>query len=57
MTGKTPISATPNPRPRNGKELVEYWEREGLFGYRSDITDPVQHARELRERAQRRERS
>jgi hypothetical protein len=45
------------PAPRNGKELVAYWEREGLLGTRPDITDSAQHARDLRSRAERRSRS
>jgi hypothetical protein len=45
------------PAPRNGKELVAYWEREGLLGTRADITDSAQHARDLRARAERRSRS
>lgn len=38
--------------PRTGAELVAFWEREGLIGSRTDIHDPAQYARELRERAQ-----
>lgn len=38
--------------PRTGAELVAYWQSEDLIGSRSDIEDPVQHARDLRERAQ-----
>lgn len=45
--------AVPEPiLPRTGAELVAFWEREGLIGTRPDISDPVQHARELRDRAQ-----
>ena len=47
----------PNPMPRTGAEVVAYWEREGLLGTRTDITDPSAHARTLREKAQSRERS
>jgi hypothetical protein len=42
--------------PRTGAEIVAYWEREGLIGTRTDITDSVEHARQLRRRAERRER-
>lgn len=41
-------------RPKNGAELVEYWQDEGLIGTRSDITDSQAHARQLREQAERR---
>ena len=40
--------------PRNGAELVAYWQKEGLIGTRPEITDPSAHARALREQAQRR---
>jgi hypothetical protein len=46
----------PNPMPRTGAELVAYWEREGLLGTRTDITDPVEHARALRKKAEMSER-
>jgi hypothetical protein len=39
------------PAPRNGAELVAYWQREGLVGTRADITDAAAHARLLREHA------
>jgi hypothetical protein len=42
---------------RTGKELVDYWRKEGLIGSRPDITDSSAHARMLREKAQRRSRS
>jgi hypothetical protein len=44
----------PNPTPRTGAEVVAYWEREGLLGTRTDVTDPGEHARALRESAQKR---
>jgi hypothetical protein len=44
-------------RPRNGAELVAYWEREGLIGTRPEIADAPAHAREIRKHAERRERS
>jgi hypothetical protein len=40
-----------DPKPTNGAELVAYWEAQGLIGTRSDITDPAEHSRELRQRA------
>ncbi len=46
----------PDPMPRNGSELVSYWQGEGLVGTRSDITDSREHARELRQQAEQRER-
>ena len=39
----------PNPLPRTGAEMVAYWEREGLLGTRTDIKDPVEDVRALRE--------
>ena len=47
----------PDPAPRNGAELVAYWQGAGLVGTRPDITDAPQHARSLRQQAERRERS
>ena len=35
----------------SGAELVTYWDREGLFGTRPDITDSVAFAQENRRRA------
>jgi hypothetical protein len=43
-------------KPRNGAELVAYWEREGLIGTRPEISDAAAHARALREQAEKRER-
>jgi hypothetical protein len=45
------------PKPTNGAELVAYWERHGLIGTRPDITDSLEHAREIRRKAERRDRS
>jgi hypothetical protein len=47
---------TPAPAPRNGAELLAYWQGEGLVGTRPDIEDSPAHARALREQAQRRAR-
>lgn len=42
-------------KPRlTGPALVNRWRELGLIGYRTDITDPETHARQLREAAQRR---
>ena len=46
----------PMPAPRNGAELLAYWQGEGLVGTRPDIADSPAHARTLREQAQRRAR-
>jgi len=43
-------------RPCTGAELVEYWQREGLLGYRSDIPVAAAHARRVRRRAEGRRR-
>ena len=40
--------------PRTGAEIFAYWEREGLLEGAPEIDDPVQYARELRERNQNR---
>ena len=38
--------------PKTGAELVEYWQREELFGSRRDIADSQARARELRAQAE-----
>ena len=43
-------------KPRNGAELVDYWRNEGLIGMRQDVPDSQTHARQLRDRAERRPR-
>jgi hypothetical protein len=43
--------------PSNGKDLVAYWQREGLIGTRPEIEDSQAHARMLRSESERRERS
>lgn len=45
-------SASEADPPRTGAELLAVWEREGLLGGRPDIEDPVEYARELRQRNQ-----
>jgi hypothetical protein len=40
--------------PRTGADILAYWEREDLLGTPSEITDPAEHARQLRQRAERR---
>jgi hypothetical protein len=40
--------------PKTGTELVAYWQNEGLIGSRTDISDSQAHARELRQKAERR---
>lgn len=47
-------SLLPEDKPKTGAELVEYWQREGVIGSRPEITDSQAHARQLRERAERR---
>lgn len=39
-----------------GAQIIAEWEREGIIGYRKDITDSRAYARRLRERAQTRDR-
>ncbi len=40
--------------PQTGAELVAYWQREGVIGGRTDITDSPRHARALRAEAEQR---
>ncbi len=47
----------PSPAPHTTAEVLAYWQAEGLIGMRADITDGPAHARDLRERAQRRDRA
>jgi hypothetical protein len=51
-TGRGPKSA-----PKNGAELVAYWQAEGVIGTRSDIKDSQELAREIRRKAETREHS
>jgi hypothetical protein len=48
------VAAAEAPIAKTGAELVDFWRREGLIGYRSDITDSLEYARELRRQAERR---
>jgi hypothetical protein len=45
-----------SPVPKDGADLVAYWQAEGLIGSRTDINDSQQHARQLREKAEHRSR-
>ena len=40
--------------PKTGAELVEYWQAEELIDTRPDIADSRTHARQIRNRAERR---
>ena len=42
--------------PQTGAELVSYWESTGVIGSRPDIVDSQEHARQLRHKAETRER-
>jgi hypothetical protein len=44
----------PSPKLRDGAELVNYWQSEGLIGTRPDIVDARAHARSLRQSAEQR---
>jgi hypothetical protein len=46
-----------SPSSMSGRDLVAYWEREGLIGARTEIQDSQVHARALRSQAERRDRS
>lgn len=52
LTVRPPLQ---NP-PKNGAELVAYWETVGVIGSRPDITDSQEYARQLRQEAQNRSR-
>ena len=41
-------------RPRNGKELVDYWRREGLIGTNPEIKNSQELARKIRRQAEQR---
>jgi hypothetical protein len=41
-------------RARSGAELVDWWRREGVIGSRRDISDSSGHARQIRQKAERR---
>ncbi|MCA9995504.1 MAG: hypothetical protein KDE56_07150 [Anaerolineales bacterium] len=40
--------------PKTGGDLVAYWQDAGLIGTRPDIRDSLQHARKIREQAEKR---
>ncbi len=42
--------------PQTGAELVTYWRSAGVIGTRPDIVDSQEHARTLRQQAERRSR-
>ena len=42
---------------QNGKDLVAYWRSCGIIGTRQEISDSQHHARELRDKAEHRQRS
>jgi hypothetical protein len=46
-----------SPKPLTGKEVIAYWEEQGLIGTRPDIADAAEHARALRNQAEKRARS
>jgi hypothetical protein len=47
-------TARPAVAVRTGAELVAFWQSEGLVGSRPDLPDSPEHARRLRDEAQRR---
>ena len=49
--GKLP-AMTLHELPQPGAELVTYWQNEGVFGSRTDITDSVAYAKALRREAE-----
>ena len=51
------LSRPVGPKFLTTKEVVAYWEEQGLIGTRPDIADASEHARALRAQAERRERS
>lgn len=49
-------SRTATSRPRNGAELLAYWQNAGVVGTRTEIQDAPEYARTLRRQAETRER-
>lgn len=47
-------SARPAAKALTGKKLVEYWAKQGVIGTRPEITDAVEHGRQVRAKAERR---
>jgi hypothetical protein len=47
-------SARPAAKALTGTKLVEYWAKQGVIGTRRDITDSLEHARQIRAEAERR---
>jgi len=45
----------PKPAAKTGAELLTFWRQEGLIGTRTDITDSAEHAREIRQKAEKRQ--
>ena len=50
------VGRKPDPMPKTGAEVLAYWDSLGILGNRPDIVDPLAYARELRERAETRQR-
>jgi hypothetical protein len=47
---------TPDSQPRNGVELLAYWQTAGLVGTSQEIVDVPSYARTLRRQSEQRER-
>ncbi len=43
-----------NQTPKTGKDLIAYWQKEGLVNCRSDIQDSQEYARKIRYEAEHR---
>jgi hypothetical protein len=48
---RQPLSST----PKNGADLIAYWQKMGIIHSRPDITDSQAHARQLRHQAETRD--
>lgn len=44
-------------QPKTGAELITYWEKAGVIHSRPDILDSQEHARQIRQQAETRERT
>ena len=44
------------PTAKTAAEVLAHWQKEGLIGSRSDITDSAEHARAIRQQAETRQR-
>lgn len=56
LAGSRIVAAASDDAPQTGADLVAFWHQAGVIGSRTDIQDPVAHARALRGQAESRAR-